>query len=204
MKAETRGAREAQQRRGPMLVVHRHAGYGEALAALLRQRGGHASAVTVGHVADSAVDGEWGTALVDGGIGEDTISRLRGHAVTVLALAEGTGPDRVGADGWVAAEQLAAGGPIDRAHCAATRRQALAGTGGTSAVDCLTEREKEVLAALAAGRSYRELAVSLGISHHTVRTHVRNLLAKLDVVTRLEAASLARRAGLVATPCGSR
>lgn len=62
----------------------------------------------------------------------------------------------------------------------------------------LTPREIEVLRALMAGGRSTVIAERLGISPHTVRTHVQNTLAKLSVRTRLEAASLAREAGLEA------
>jgi DNA-binding CsgD family transcriptional regulator len=62
----------------------------------------------------------------------------------------------------------------------------------------LTEREREVLALIARGDGNDAVGAALGISPHTVRTHVQNLLGKLDVDTRLAAASLARRHGLVA------
>lgn len=64
----------------------------------------------------------------------------------------------------------------------------------------LTARELEVLAHLADGRTNRTIAAALGISPDTVQTHVRNLLGKLDVASRLEAVVLALRLGLVAPP----
>jgi two-component system nitrate/nitrite response regulator NarL len=61
----------------------------------------------------------------------------------------------------------------------------------------LTPRELEVLELIAVGASGREIARRLGISENTVRTHSQNILAKLDVHSRLEAATLAIRTGLV-------
>jgi DNA-binding CsgD family transcriptional regulator/tetratricopeptide (TPR) repeat protein len=61
----------------------------------------------------------------------------------------------------------------------------------------LTARESEVLGLLVHGRSNREIARQLYISEKTVSVHVSNLLAKLGVRSRLEAAALARREGLV-------
>jgi DNA-binding NarL/FixJ family response regulator len=55
----------------------------------------------------------------------------------------------------------------------------------------LTAREHQVLALLAAGQRNQEIADELGISSHTVRTHVQHLLTKLDVHHR-QAAALAR------------
>lgn len=51
----------------------------------------------------------------------------------------------------------------------------------------LSDREKEVLAALAKGYSYKEIAGQLGISFETVRTHLRTIYEKLHVHSRTEA-----------------
>ena len=61
----------------------------------------------------------------------------------------------------------------------------------------LTEREVDVLRLLVAGRSNPEIAAALFISSGTVRTHVSNILAKLDARSRTEAATLAHRLGLL-------
>jgi DNA-binding NarL/FixJ family response regulator len=63
--------------------------------------------------------------------------------------------------------------------------------------DDLTAREREVLDALANGRSTDELASDLFLSLHTVRNHVRNILTKLHARTKLEAVVIAARAGIV-------
>lgn len=61
----------------------------------------------------------------------------------------------------------------------------------------LTDREAEVLLLLAEGASTPVIASSLFISAHTARTHVQNVLVKLGVHSRLEAAAYAVRNGLV-------
>jgi DNA-binding CsgD family transcriptional regulator/tetratricopeptide (TPR) repeat protein len=60
----------------------------------------------------------------------------------------------------------------------------------------LTEREREVLALVAAGRTNRQIADALFISAKTASVHVSNILAKLDVANRGEAAAVAHRLGL--------
>ena len=61
----------------------------------------------------------------------------------------------------------------------------------------LTERETEVLRELASGKSNKEIAAALVIAEKTVRTHVSNILAKLGVASRTQAALHAVRSGLV-------
>ena len=60
----------------------------------------------------------------------------------------------------------------------------------------LTPREAEVLALVAAGRSNRQIAQALFISPKTAGVHVSNILAKLGVAGRVEAATIAHRLGL--------
>jgi two-component system nitrate/nitrite response regulator NarL len=52
----------------------------------------------------------------------------------------------------------------------------------------LTEREREILALLADGRSNKEIARLLGISDATVKVHIKHVLRKLNMKSRLEAA----------------
>ena len=61
----------------------------------------------------------------------------------------------------------------------------------------LTEREREVLVAMAKGLNNDEVARALFISEGTVRTHVNHLLAKLQVRDRVQAVVLAYETGLV-------
>jgi NarL family two-component system response regulator LiaR len=62
--------------------------------------------------------------------------------------------------------------------------------------EILTEREVDVLRLVAHGRSNREIARDLAISEKTVKTHMSNLLAKLQVADRTQAALYAVREGL--------
>jgi len=61
----------------------------------------------------------------------------------------------------------------------------------------LSNREVLILQAIAEGRSTGEIASELFISRFTVQTHIRNILAKLDVHSKLEAVLLALRHGLI-------
>lgn len=61
----------------------------------------------------------------------------------------------------------------------------------------LTDREIEVLRLLAQGKANKEIAASLFIGETTVKTHVSNILLKLGVPSRTQAALYAMRVGLV-------
>ena len=61
----------------------------------------------------------------------------------------------------------------------------------------LSSRELEVLTLLARGRSNKEIAAKLFISETTVKGHLRNIFAKLNVLSRTEASSTALRRGLI-------
>jgi DNA-binding NarL/FixJ family response regulator len=75
---------------------------------------------------------------------------------------------------------------VERPRAAAGRR-----------LDPLSDRERDVLALIGAGRSNGEIADDLVISPATVKTHVRHILAKLDLRDRAQAIVLAHECGLV-------
>lgn len=66
--------------------------------------------------------------------------------------------------------------------------------------ETLTVRETEVLRLLAQGLSNKEIATHLIIGERTVKTHVSNVLAKINVSSRTQAALYAIRIGLVPAP----
>lgn len=80
-----------------------------------------------------------------------------------------------------------------RPPAATGRADATLGTGAPP----LTPREREVLALVAEGRTNGEVAKALFISTKTASVHVSNILAKLGVASRTEAAAVAHRHGLV-------
>jgi len=61
----------------------------------------------------------------------------------------------------------------------------------------LSMRESEVLQRIAAGKSNKEIGAELFISEGTVKTHVKSIFSKLDVVSRTEAVAIATRRGLI-------
>jgi DNA-binding NarL/FixJ family response regulator len=63
--------------------------------------------------------------------------------------------------------------------------------------ESLTGRELDVLALLARGKSNKEIGANLYISETTVKSHLRSIFGKLDVLSRTEAITAASRRGLV-------
>jgi len=60
----------------------------------------------------------------------------------------------------------------------------------------LTLREGEIVSAIRDGKSNKEIALKFSISEETVKRHLSNIFAKLDVSSRLELAALATRLDL--------
>lgn len=70
----------------------------------------------------------------------------------------------------------------------------------TSQIDSLTRREAELLRLVAAGLSNKAIAGQLTVSENTVKYHMKNILQKLGLHNRAEAAAYAVRAGLSIAP----
>jgi DNA-binding NarL/FixJ family response regulator len=99
----------------------------------------------------------------------------------------------------VAAIEAAAAGEVHLDAAVArqlTRRMA----GPQVGLAALTTREREILVLVAHGHSNRDIADELVISERTARTHVSNVLAKLQLPSRTQAALLAIREGLIPPP----
>jgi DNA-binding NarL/FixJ family response regulator len=71
---------------------------------------------------------------------------------------------------------------------------------GLETTEPLTEREREVLRLVVEGKSNQEIAQSLVLSESTVKNHLRNILGKLHLRNRIQAAVYAVRQGLVEHP----
>ncbi|MDX1689073.1 MAG: response regulator transcription factor [Candidatus Promineifilaceae bacterium] len=105
------------------------------------------------------------------------------------------------ADELCRAIKAAAAGQVQLSPAAAARlmRQVRA----PEAPDELTPRELEVLRLLAEGLANKEIARQLSIGEKTVKTHVSNILSKLGVLSRTQAALQAVRMGLVNLDAGA-
>jgi DNA-binding NarL/FixJ family response regulator len=79
-------------------------------------------------------------------------------------------------------------------------RQANLGGSGADRRPELSPREHEVLGLVAQGRSNKEIAAALDIAENTVKNHLKNILEKLHLENRVQAATYALRQGLVGKP----
>ncbi len=107
------------------------------------------------------------------------------------------------ADELAAAIRSAAAGEVhlDPAVASIVARRMREGGRGSAAdqadgIGALTARERDVLARVARGYPNRQIASDLGITERTARTHVSNILAKLGLTSRTQAALLAAQHGL--------
>ncbi|RVX46508.1 LuxR family two component transcriptional regulator [Nonomuraea polychroma] len=144
--------------------------------------------------------------------GLGTLERLAGTATRVVVLTSVSDRGdvapamRAGASGFlykdvdpsalVQAVRAVHGGQVLLAPEAAEAMLSAGGAPDVPAPVPLTDREREVLALIAAGRSNREIARSLAVAEKTVKTHVSNVLMKLGVQDRTQAALYAVRHGL--------
>lgn len=77
------------------------------------------------------------------------------------------------------------------------------GEDAASAIARLTDREREILVHIADGLSNAEIGARLYLSGGTVKDHVSAILTKLKVTSRVQAALIAQRAGLLTQPDGN-
>lgn len=91
--------------------------------------------------------------------------------------------------------------PEDRDRSRRILQSALVLLGPPSNLDSVaskpTVREREVLNELAAGKTYEQTSIALGISINTVRNHVRSAYDKLGVGTKSSAVAVAMRQGWI-------
>lgn len=201
--ARPQGRTTAMGIRRTVHVVDRRPLFAQSLAASLTRHGMTATAGPAGPAVDRAE-----VVVVDADRSPDDVAadvsqvRRRAPAAVVVALsrdgARGPGAQRrLGVDGWVSrsstVRELAdlLGGDLSALRKA---RRTTPATHGSSA---LTEREVEILSTLAGGGTTQAAAERLGISQHTVRTHLQNIHSKLGVRSRLAAVAAARGAGVL-------
>ncbi len=212
-----------------VLICDDHLVFAESLACLLSRRGVEVVAVT--HHPDDAItvlsSGSVDIALLDVVFGRvnvlDRLAAIRAAAPsTRLILLTGRVDDLIvstaragGVRGLVEKQQSSVTimATIERVFAGKTvfpASQPEASTvHQTSAVDArrltafLTPRERDVLRLLVAGYDTATLARTFGVTQATARSHVQSMLIKLNVHSRLEAATMAVRFGIVDPQTGA-
>lgn len=122
----------------------------------------------------------------------------RGWAVrAVKAGARAVLPRTASAEAIVAAVEAAAAGLIVLSADALTEAPQGMAASTAAPPEPLTTREAQILALLAEGLVNKQIAARLGISRHTVKTHLAALFHKLGVSTRAEAVAAGARAGVI-------
>jgi len=134
--------------------------------------------------------GQWrlSEALIEAGRTEEAVPIWRAAAVTAAHL--GAAPLSA------ALEALARRARLHPGPATAVAGGVPAASGGAYLTEALTDRERDVLRLLARGQSNRQIGTELFISPKTASVHVSNILGKLAVTNRTEAAAIAHREGL--------
>lgn len=196
-----------------VLVVDRGGALTEALVRLLELAGITAAREQASEIEMAVMRHQPAILLLESAAGWECLVMCaevaRRNCKTVRVLLLGSGDERdealataLGAAAivseWTTAEELIAELSGTRKKSAVRRHVGLAAgpRRPPDALGGLTDREIEVLCVLMVGASNAQVAEELAISPHTVRTHVQNILAKLGVQTRLEAAVIGFREGL--------
>jgi DNA-binding NarL/FixJ family response regulator len=209
-----------------LLLIDDHAAFRQPLGYLLDRQPDMTVVGQAGTVADAReLTGEADVAILDVGLpdgsGLDLMPSFREraprpqvlvltatedpetHATAIEAGAAGVLVKWVGIDEIVAAVRRVASGESLMTRQEIAEMLRLAGRAREqrkevrAAFSSLTSREREVLEGLAEGLSDKDLARQLGISDHTARVHVTNILGKLGVDSRLQAVVKAVRHGEV-------
>jgi len=208
-----------------VLVVGAEPTLAERLAHLLPRKGrAHvvASVVEPGEAGKRVARGEADVVLIDlGSDGNATVSigaiRSAADTAKVLALTDDQSPDELaavlgaGACGFISrdvqVEELlralhrASAGELviperDLHRVVGRLQRATLEVSDEARLASLTVRERQILNALAEGRSTADIAGGFGISVMTVQSHVKSILAKLGVHSKVEAVTLAFRYGM--------
>jgi DNA-binding CsgD family transcriptional regulator len=142
------------------------------------------------HYVYETARGQWrlAEALIEAGRADEALPIWRAAAATAARL--GAAPLSAALDA------LARRARLDPGPSPALVGGAPAAASGAYLTESLTDRERDVLRLLARGQSNRQIGTELYISPKTASVHVSNILAKLAVTNRTEAAAIAHREGL--------
>ncbi|WP_093575150.1 response regulator transcription factor [Amycolatopsis rubida] len=195
-------------------VVDDHALVREGLALILGAQpdidvlGAHADGAGLLSALDPATDVVLLDLYLPGTDGIEVLHRVRGPKVVMLTTIGRASEIRralaAGASGFVLKDSTGAelAAAVRAAHEGITAMSpAVAAALRAPAAEGVTPRERDVLLLLGRGLSNRDIAAELGLAERTVKVHVGNLLAKLQVESRTQAALLAE--GILGNPAGT-
>lgn len=131
-------------------------------------------------------------------LAEEKVRAVLDAGATGYLLKDAEADDIADAIRAVAAGDVAIAPPVARLLVAATRTSAR--TAKEASPQSLTERERQVIVLVADGYTNQQIATRLRVSERTARTHVSNILAKLGLTSRTQAAIWAERIGITAGP----
>jgi len=190
-----------------VLVIEDHGAVARGLALLLRREGMEVAG-TAATVADAerliekrAADVAILDVNLQGESGFGLIPKARARGVRVLLYTGGTPPVPLSTKDRPDGIASKSGGPVELINAV---REVAAGRSPTdsrvvegSTEGLLSPREREIVGLLARGESGEEIAEQLFLSPHTVRTHVRNAMAKTNAHTRAHLVALATQGGQI-------
>ncbi|MYW92471.1 response regulator transcription factor [Amycolatopsis rubida] len=195
-------------------VVDDHALVREGLALILGAQpdidvlGAHADGAGLLSALDPATDVVLLDLYLPGTDGIEVLHRVRGPKVVMLTTIGRASEIRralaAGASGFVLKDSTGAelAAAVRAAHEGITAMSpAVAAALRAPAAEGVTPRERDVLLLLGRGLSNRDIAAELGLAERTVKAHVGNLLAKLQVESRTQAALLAEE--ILGNPAGT-
>lgn len=193
-----------------MAIVDDHFLFAEALTGAVREIGGHevvGIAVTGAQAVSLVRERNPDIVLLDyhlpGYAGHDLVAKVRAaspRSKIIVVTSDTTEASmakarEAGADSYVT-KDLAIEDVVQAVRAAVDSLKAT-GPQAAAAPEILTQREAQILGMLGTGKDVQRISSELGLSTHTVRTHLQNAYSKLDAHSQVEALALARKRGLI-------
>lgn len=193
-----------------MAIVDDHFLFAEALTGAVREIGGHevvGIAVTGAQAVSLVRERNPDIVLLDyhlpGYAGHDLVAKVRAaspRSKIIVVTSDTTEASmakarEAGADSYVT-KDLAIEDVVQAVRAAVDSLRAT-GPQAAAAPEILTQREAQILGMLGTGKDVQRISSELGLSTHTVRTHLQNAYSKLDAHSQVEALALARKRGLI-------
>lgn len=190
-------------------IVDDHFLFAEALTGAVREIGGHevvGIAVTGAQAVSLVRERDPDIVLLDyhlpGYAGHDLVARVRSASPRsrIIVITSDTTESSIarakeaGADSYIT-KDLAMEDVVQAVRQAVDSLKAAVPQ--AAAPEILTQREVQILGLLSTGKDVQRISAELGVSAHTVRTHLQNAYSKLDAHSQVEALAIARQRKLI-------